>query len=73
YTGKEEIIEYFNGVPERLGSGVIEFLKLEVNETTAYFRWKITDDQKIISGKDMLTIKDGQIQHQEVTLLTEDF
>ena len=29
YTGKEEIFEYFNGVPERLGSGVIEFLKLE--------------------------------------------
>ena len=73
YTGKEEIFEYFNGVPERLGSGVIEFLKLEVNETTAYFSWKITDDQKIICGKDILTIKDGQIQHQEVTLLTEDF
>ena len=73
YAGKEEIFEYFNGVPKRLGSGVIEFLKLEVNETTAYFSWKITDDQKIICGKDMLTIKDGQIQHQEVTLLTEDF
>ena len=73
YTGKEEIFGYFNGVPERLGSGVIEFLKLEVNETPAYFSWKINEDQKIISGKDMLTIKDGQIQHQEVTLLTEDF
>ena len=34
YTGKEEILDYFSGVPERLGSGVIEFLKLEVNETT---------------------------------------
>ena len=73
YTGKEEILDYFSGVPERLGSGVIEFLKLEVNGSIAYFSWKITDDQKLISGKDELIIKHGLIQHQEVTLLTEDF
>ena len=73
YTGKEEIFDYFSGVPERLGSGVIEFLKLEVNGTSAYFSWQITDDQQIISGKDVLTIKHGLIQHQEVTLLTKDF
>ena len=73
FSGKSEIFDYFNGVPERMGSGVIEFLELEVNGNDVSFLWKITDNEKIISGKDEMTIQNGLIQHQEVTLLTEDF
>ena len=56
-----------------MGSGVIKFMKLEVDGASVSFFWEITDDKKVVSGKDVMIIKNGLIQHQEVTLLTEDF
>ena len=48
-------------------------MKLEVDGASVSFFWEITDDKKVVSGKDVMIIKNGLIQHQEVTLLTEDF
>ena len=73
FAGKEEIFNYFAGVPNRMGSGVIKFMKLEVDGASVSFFWEITDNKKVVSGKDVMIIKNGLIQHQEVTLLTEDF
>ena len=73
YHGKAEILRYFKGVPQRMGSASIEFLDISVKGPKVTFLWQIDRGANIISGKDVMIIESGLIQRQEVFLLTDDF
>ncbi|MDG2300450.1 MAG: nuclear transport factor 2 family protein [Acidimicrobiales bacterium] len=73
YKGITEIQEYFNTVPERLGSAEIFFDKLIIENEKATFFWRMVGDTLIAAGKDILTIENGKITHQVVHLDSQDF
>ena len=56
FAGKEEIFNYFAGVPNRMGSEVIKFMKLEVDGASVSFFGKSLMT-KVVSGKDVMIIK----------------
>ncbi|MBJ86761.1 MAG: hypothetical protein CL461_00775 [Acidimicrobiaceae bacterium] len=73
YKGITKIEEYFQTVPDRLGSAEIFFDKLIVEGERATFFWRMVGETLIASGKDILTIQKGEITHQIVHLDSEDF
>jgi len=73
YNGKNEILDYFKSVPERLGNDKLEFIKFNVRGDEATFSWQIVGDTIKASGQDVLVISDGFIIRQEVFLLDSDF
>ena len=73
YNGKDEILDYFKSVPDRLGNNKLEFLRFSVCENEATFSWQIVGDTIKASGQDVLVISDGLIVKQEVFLSDSDF
>ncbi|MEG3586736.1 MAG: nuclear transport factor 2 family protein [Actinomycetota bacterium] len=73
YNGKDEILDYFKSVPERLGNDRLEFTRFNVCGDEATFSWQIVGDTIKASGQDVLVISDGLIIKQEVFLSNSDF
>ena len=74
-TGKAAIQEYFGGVPQRLGGGIVVFDSVtEDGPDAATFRWRIQGGPGDgSSGADTVRIADGLIVHQIVRLDSTDF
>ncbi|HJM98387.1 MAG TPA: nuclear transport factor 2 family protein [Acidimicrobiales bacterium] len=73
YAGITQITAYFETVPDRMGSAIIEFGEPEVVGEIASFKWRITSDDSISSGFDTVVIRNGQIVKQVVKLDSIDF
>ena len=73
YNGRNEILDYFRSVPERLGNDKLEFLEFNVTGDEAVFSWQIVGDTIKASGQDVLVISNGLILEQEVFLSDSDF
>ena len=73
YNGKDEILEYFKSVPERLGNDKLKFLRFNVAGDEARFSWQIVGDTIKASGQDVLVISNGLIIKQEVFISDSDF
>tara|TARA_X000001036_G_C20120221_1_gene578976 strand:- start:68 stop:424 length:357 start_codon:yes stop_codon:yes gene_type:complete len=73
YDGIHQIQAYFQTVPARLGDAEILFDKLTVEGEQAVFHWRLLGNSLEVSGKDVLTIRNGEITHQVVLLNAEDF
>jgi hypothetical protein len=73
YYGKNEILDYFKSVPERLGNDKLEFLSFNVAGDKATFAWQIVGDTIKASGQDVLIISNGLIIEQKVFLSDSDF
>ena len=74
-AGKPAIEEYFRGVPERLGGGIVVFDSVtEDGPDAATFRWRIQGGPGDgSSGADTVRITGGLISHQVVRLDAADF
>lgn len=74
-SGKAAIEEYFRGVPQRLGGGIVVFESVtEDGPDAATFRWRIQGGPGDgSSGADTVSISDGLISHQVVRLDASDF
>jgi hypothetical protein len=72
YRGREEIRDYFDTVPSRLGGRSVEFEEPEERSPgVVEVRWRIAGTP--ISGLDRYHLRDGRIVEQIVLLDAGDF
>ncbi|MAB26848.1 MAG: hypothetical protein CL580_04215 [Alteromonadaceae bacterium] len=75
FTGRSEIADYFETVPERLKDRELVFGEVEATDFhVAGVPWEITSAEgRVASGRDEFVVTEGRITHQRTSLDSDDF